>query len=109
MRFRGKLGAKGRDFLRGLVVAVVAGLFLAVSGAFGSGGAPLTQRLTYWIPMLVLGGLWGHACGAVITRFIDQDARPWAVTAALTAVISGPLTVGVWAATGLFFEGRLFP
>lgn len=109
MRFRGQLGAKGRDFLRGLVVAVVAGLFLAVSGAFGSGGAPLTQRLLYWIPMLVLGGLWGHACGALITRFIDQDARPWAVTAALTAIISGPLTVGVWAATGLFFEGRLFP
>ena len=46
---------------------------------------------------------------AAITRFIDQDARPWAVTAALTALITGPLTLRVWAATGLFFSGRLFP
>jgi DNA-binding LytR/AlgR family response regulator len=101
------LSGKARDFLRGLIVAVGAGGFLAISGAFGSGGAPLTQRLLYWIPLLVLGGLWGHVCGAFITRFIDPDARPWAATAALTAVITGPLTVGVWAATGFFFEGRL--
>ncbi|WP_447911327.1 LytTR family DNA-binding domain-containing protein [Brevundimonas bullata] len=105
----GLLNGKARDFLRGLVVAVGAGAFLAVSGAFGSNGASLTQRLFYWIPLLVLGGLWGHACGAFITRFIDPDARPWAATAALTAVITGPLTVGVWAATGLFFNQRLFP
>ena len=109
MRLPEGLSGKGRDFLRGLIVAVVAGGFLAVSGAFGSGDTPLTQRLAYWIPMLVIGGLWGHVCGAFVTRFIDQDARPWLVTAALTAVITGPLTLGVWAATGLFFSGRLFP
>ncbi|WEK57667.1 MAG: LytTR family DNA-binding domain-containing protein [Candidatus Brevundimonas phytovorans] len=109
MRLPEGLSGKGRDFLRGLIVAVVAGGFLAVSGAFGSGDTPLTQRLAYWIPLLVIGGLWGHVCGAFVTRFIDQDARPWAVTAALTAVITGPLTLGVWAATGLFFSGRLFP
>lgn len=103
------LQGKARDVLRGLIVAVVAGAFLAFSGAFGSGGTPLGQRLIYWIAMLVLGGLWGHVCGAVITRFIDPDARPWTTAATLTAVITGPLTVGVWAATGLFFNQRLFP
>ena len=103
------LSSKARDILRGLIVAVGAGAFLAISGAFGSGGAALTQRLLYWIPLLVLGGLWGHVCGAFITRFIDQDTRPWMTTAALTAVITGPLTVGVWAATGFFFDGRLLP
>lgn len=103
------LSGKARDFLRGLIVAVGAGAFLAISGAFGSGGASLTQRLFYWIPLLVLGGLWGHACGAFTTRFIDPDARPWAATAALTAVITGPLTIAVWAATGLFFNQRLLP
>ncbi|MFC5371871.1 LytTR family DNA-binding domain-containing protein [Brevundimonas faecalis] len=109
MRLPDMLKAKARDYLRGLIVAVVAGVFLAVSGAFGSGDTPLTQRLAYWISMLVVGGIWGHVCGAIVTRFIDQDARPWAVTAALTALITGPLTLGVWAATGLFFSGRLFP
>ncbi|WP_436356608.1 LytTR family DNA-binding domain-containing protein [Brevundimonas sp. CEF1] len=100
-------GSRRRDFLRGLVVAVGAGVFLALSGAFGSAGAPLTHRLAYWIPLMVLGGLWGHACGALVGRFIDVDARPWLATAALTLVITGPLTVAVWALTGLLFEGRL--
>ena len=104
-----RLNGKALDVLRGLIVAVGAGAFLAISGAFGSGGTPLGQRLLYWIPLLVLGGLWGHVCGALVTRFIDPDARPWTATTALTAVITGPLTVGVWAATGFFFEGRLPP
>lgn len=103
------LQGKARDIARGLIVAVGAGVFLAISGAFGSGGTPLGQRLIYWISMLVVGGFWGQACGALVTRFIDPDARPWAATAALTAVITGPLTIGVWAATGLFFNQRLFP
>ena len=55
---------KARDVMRGLIVAVVAGAFLAFSGAFGSGGTPLGQRLIYWIAMLVLGGL----CYAVFSR-----------------------------------------
>lgn len=109
MRFGGLFRGKARDFLRGLIVAVAAGTFLAISGAFESGGMPLTQRLTYWIPLLVLGGLWGHVCAALITRFVDPDARPWLTSAALTVVITGPLTVGIWAASGLFYEGRLFP
>ena len=109
MRFRGILGGKSPDFLRGLIVAVVAGVFLAVSGAFDSGDAPLTQRLLYWISMLVLGGLWGHLCAALITRFVDPDARPWLTSLALTVAITGPLTLGVWAATGFFFNGRLLP
>ena len=109
MPLTGLLKGKGRDVVRGLIVAFVAGAFLAFSGAFGSGGTPMGQRLIYWISMLVLGGLWGHVCGALITRFIDADARPWATAAILTAVITGPLTVGVWAATGLFFYQRLLP
>ena len=109
MPLAGLLKGKGRDVVRGLIVAFVAGAFLAFSGAFGSGGTPMGQRLIYWISMLVLGGLWGHVCGALVTRFIDADARPWATAAILTAVITGPLTVGVWAATGLFFYQRLLP
>lgn len=109
MRLASLLQGKGRDIARGLIVAFVAGAFLAFSGAFGSSGTPLGQRLIYWISMLVLGGLWGHVCGALVTRFIDPDARPWATAAILTAVITGPLTFGVWAATGLFFYQRLLP
>jgi DNA-binding LytR/AlgR family response regulator len=101
------LPPKVRDFLRGLIVAVAAGVFLALGGAFGSSGASLVQRLTYWIPLLVLGGLWGHVCSLLVERYVDVDARPWLAVAALTAVITGPLTLAVWALTGLMFEGRL--
>ncbi|MGX1586660.1 LytTR family DNA-binding domain-containing protein [Brevundimonas diminuta] len=100
-------GSQARDFLRGLAVAVGAGVFLALGGAFGSSGAPLAQRLVYWVPVLVVGGLWGHLCSLLVERFIDVDARPWLGAAALTLVITGPLTLMVWAMTGLMFEGRL--
>lgn len=100
-------GAGAHDFLRGLAVAVGAGVFLALGGAFGSSGAPLLQRLAYWVPVLVAGGLWGHVCSLLVERFVDLDARPWLGAAALTAVITGPLTVLIWALTGLLFEGRL--
>lgn len=102
-------GPAGRDLLRGLAVALGAGVFLALGGAFGSGGASLIQRLGYWIPLLVIGGLWGHACSLLVERFVDVDARPWLGAAVLTLVITGPLTLVVWALTGWMFEGRLRP
>ncbi|MBN9465716.1 LytTR family DNA-binding domain-containing protein [Brevundimonas sp.] len=101
--------AERRRFLRGLVVAVSGGVFLAVTGAFGSGGAPLLPRLAYWVLVMVIGGLWGHVCGMAVGRFVDVDERPWLAVAVLTAVITGPLSVVVWAATGLFFAHRLYP
>ena len=37
---------------RGLALAVIAGLFLALAGAFGTQAAPLWRRLLYWIPIM---------------------------------------------------------
>jgi len=98
-----------RTFLRGLIVAVLAGVFLAVTGAFGSAGASLPVRLAYWVLVMVLGGLWGHLCGVLVSRFIDSDERPWLSIALMVVIITGPLCVLVWAATGLFFAQRLYP
>ncbi|WP_395945171.1 LytTR family DNA-binding domain-containing protein [Brevundimonas sp.] len=98
-----------RTFLRGLVVAVLGGIFLATTGAFGSAGAPYGQRLIYWVVLMILGGLWGHLCGRLVTRFLDVDERPWLGVAVMTAVITGPMCAIVWAATGLFFNQRLYP
>ena len=98
-----------RTFLRGLVVAVLGGVFLATTGAFGTAGAPYVQRLAYWIIVMVLGGLWGHLCGMAVSRFIDVDERPWLAIVVMTVVITGPLSVIVWAATGLFFHQEFYP
>ncbi|RZJ17092.1 MAG: hypothetical protein EON91_10690 [Brevundimonas sp.] len=101
--------APWRDAARTAAVAVAIGGFLALAGAFGSGGASLTARLAYWIPMMLLGSVWGLASARLLERFVDLDDRPWLQVAALTLLISGPLSVIVWAVTGLVFTGRVYP
>ncbi|MBA4808504.1 LytTR family DNA-binding domain-containing protein [Brevundimonas sp.] len=98
-----------RTLLRGLVVAGLVGVFLAVTGAFGSIGAPFPERLAYWILVMVLGGLWGHLCSLGVGRFLNVDDRPWLTVAVMTGVITGPLCVIVWVTTGLFFNRALYP
>ncbi len=97
------------QLLRGLVVAGLGGVVLALTGTFQTGEAPLMQRLVYWIPIMLTGGLWGHLCSRLVDRVVAVDERPWLTVLALTVVISGPLTVVVWAATGLIFDGQLYP
>ena len=94
---------------RGLVVASAAGVVLAVSGAFGSYNAPLWIRLIYWVPMMLAGALWGHACSRLMDRWFDPDERPWLTVAGLTAAITGPVTLLVWSVTGMVFEQEVYP
>jgi DNA-binding LytR/AlgR family response regulator len=94
---------------RGLGLAALAGVVLALMGAFGSMEAPLGLRLVYWVPLMVAGGLWGHLCSRLVFRWVDPDERPWLAILALTAAISGPVSVLVWAVTGMVFEGEAYP
>lgn len=97
------------NLMRGFGIAVSAGVVLALTGAFGSDGAPLWLRFAYWIPMMIFGGLWGHLCSLLVQRWVDLDERPWLTVVALTLVISGPLAVVVWAVTGFVFGDGLMP
>ena len=90
-------------FLRGLALAGAGGVVLALVGAFGSIDAPLWLRLAYWVPILLVGALWGHVCSLFIERWIDMDERPWLAVAALTAGITGPVAGLVWSVTGRVF------
>lgn len=101
--------APWRDWARSAAVALAIGGFLALSGAFGSQDASLVARLAYWIPMMLLGSVWGLASARLLERFVDLDDRPWVQVIALTLLISGPLSVIVWAFTGLVFTGRVYP
>lgn len=96
-------------FGRGLFVASAAGTVLALTGAFDNGGVPLGLRLAYWIPLMIAGGLWGHAASRLLDRFIVLDERPWLTVALLTLIITGPVVVMVWGVTGLIFHGRPYP
>ena len=93
-----------RSLVRGVGVALAAGALLAFTGAFGMGGLPLWFRLTYWEPIMLVGAIWGHVCSQQVERFIDLDRRPWLMALALTAVISGPLSVMVWMISTLLFD-----
>lgn len=87
----------------GYVVSLVAGGFLAFSGAFGSDTAPLFKRLLYWVPLMLLGGAWGTFCAARVVRVEPCDGRPLLRGALLTLVIGVPFSLVVWFATSVFF------
>ena len=84
---------------RTLAVALAAGVFLAASGAFGSGGAPWQIRFPYWIGLMVGGTVLGGAMTSFVERRGGFEARPWLISAALALAMSVPMTVIVWAAT----------
>jgi DNA-binding LytR/AlgR family response regulator len=93
-----------RAFLRGIATALAAGALLALTEAFGMGGTSLLFRLSYWLPMMLIGATWGHLCSRMVEGRLDMDGRPWLAVVVLTLAISGPLAVMVWAVTGWFFD-----
>jgi DNA-binding LytR/AlgR family response regulator len=98
-----------RDLVRSLGVAAAAAIVLALSGAFNTGAAPLHERLIYWFMVMAAGSAWGMLCQRVLARRIELEERPWLHIAILTAIVAGPMCLFVWAATGLFFHGELYP
>lgn len=98
-----------RDLLRSLSVATAAALVLAISGAFGTGREPLHERLIYWAMLMAAGSAWGQLCQGYLRRSPYFDERPWLHVLVLTLLVAVPMCLFVWAATPLFFRGRLAP
>ena len=98
-----------RRLLKGVAIALAAGVILAFTGAFGMTGAGFGQRLIYWLPLMLVGAIWGHVCSHWLERWIDLDRKPWLGALALTAVISVPLTVVVWGYSVFLFEHGQHP
>lgn len=98
-----------KDLGRGVLIAAVAGVFLALSGAFVGGRSSLLLRLVYWVPLMIGGGLWGQVCGVLAARWVDPAERPWLTAAVTSLMMAGPMTLVVWAVTGWMFEGRPYP
>lgn len=98
-----------RSLLKGAAIALAAGVVLAFTNAFGMSGAMFSQRLIYWLPLMLVGAVWGHVCSRQLERWIDPDRRPWLAAFALTLAIGLPLTVVVWAYTLFWFEQGRHP
>ncbi len=94
--------AEARGWYRSLAVAVAAGLFLTFAGGFGTDGASLAVRLTYWMSLMVIGTVWG----ALVSGFFFRDGgrrtgHLWLDAFIAALVMSIPFTLVVWFATQL--------
>ncbi|MFJ6025289.1 LytTR family DNA-binding domain-containing protein [Brevundimonas sp. NPDC092305] len=96
-----------RSLLKGIGIALAAGVVLAFSQAFGMTSGTLGQRFAYWLPLMFVGAIWGHVCSRGVERWIDLDQRPWLGALALTTLMSGPLSIVVWAWTGWLYDRNL--
>ena len=93
-----------RGWIRGAAVAVISGLFLTFSGAFGTDDAPLAVRLAYWMTLMALGYAWG----AFVAGYVFRDGRwrtghRWLGVAVAALAMSIPFTGVVWFASRLMF------
>ncbi|MDG2528349.1 LytTR family DNA-binding domain-containing protein [Caulobacter endophyticus] len=88
---------------RGILVAGVAGLFLAFAGAFGTSAAPLWIRVIYWLVLCWSGAAAGAAVGAVVQNSGLTERRPFVGGAVITLGVALPGTLYVWAMSSLMF------
>ncbi len=102
-------GQRDPTVIRGVVIAVLAGVVMALTGAFGTGSAPLWLRLVYWAPMMLAGGVWAHLSSRLLDRFIALDERPWLTVFLLSVTATGPIVLMVWGLTGWILAGRPYP
>jgi hypothetical protein len=95
-------------WLRGGIIMVVAAIFLAAGGAFGSNTAPLLARYPYWLGLMFLGWIWGVA----VSRFFFRDrwtrSTTWLRVIASSLVIAVPFSVVV-AVVGHYALGEHYP
>lgn len=88
-----------RAWLRGLTVVAVAAFFLTLSGAFGTGDAPLPLRAAYWALLMGAGHLWGGLVARHVFR--RWGGWRWLAVAIASVLMATPFTLVVWATSRL--------
>lgn len=96
-------------FLRSFLVAVIAGGFLAFSGAFGMDDMTLARRFAYWIPLMAAGTLWGSAAARLVFGADPDGSRMIARILAAGLLIGIPFTGVVWITNNLFMGSQIGP
>jgi hypothetical protein len=90
-----------RNWARNLGIAAVVGVFLAFVGALNTGELPMAQRLIYWVPLMVVGGLFGQAMSMLVAKIPHARVNLWVFGAILSVAIAAPATFVVWGYTSL--------
>lgn len=97
-------GLRDARHLRGLVIAALAGVFMAAVGAFGSGEAPVLIRYAYWITVMLTGALGGLVVSVLVDRGGWYDDRPALQGVLIAVTLTVPLTLVIWLITAFAFH-----
>ena len=98
-----------KEARRGVLVSAVAGLFLALMGAFGTHVVPFGTRVAYWVGLCVAGAVVGTAVSRLIGQDGRADERPWLYGALTVLGVTLPFTGVVWLVSELTFHGHMRP
>ncbi|MGD9968590.1 MAG: LytTR family DNA-binding domain-containing protein [Hyphomonadaceae bacterium] len=69
----------------------------------------MTTRLLYWVPLMMAGGVLGHAMALLVTRIPQARVNLWVFGAILSLAIAAPATFAVWGYTSLIFGAWMPP
>lgn len=93
-----------KGWLRGLIIALAAGTFLAFGGAFGSADAKLPVRLVYWLGLMIVGWIWGGFVSRAFFRRPGESRSLWLRVLILSLTLSVPYSIVV-AVVGIYAMG----
>ncbi len=94
----------GRSHGLSFILATIAGLFMTITGALGTGEAPLWVRVAFWLTVMNSGSLIGMSVSSGVRAWGRLNASPWIEGLAVATGIAIPLTLIVTAARSLFFS-----
>ena len=97
----------GDDWSRTLLVVILVGGVLALSGAFHTADLPLGGRFAYWLSLVVLGAVLGRVSGRLIIPQPWWETRPVTVVSLMILVIGLPMTLVACLADNWIHRGRL--
>ncbi len=92
---------------RGLGIAAAAGVFLALTNAFGA-TTDLWLRLVYWVVLMIVAGLWAEVCMRTVRRLPGMAASLPARVVVSVRANGLPVTLVVWGVTGWIFYGQAY-
>jgi DNA-binding LytR/AlgR family response regulator len=95
--------AARRPFRRGLGIAAIAAVFMAIIGALGTDAAALPVRLSYWLAVMLAGSALGSLVTFAVRSWGRLRRNLLAEGALVAAAISLPLTAVVIVAGQLAF------
>jgi hypothetical protein len=94
-------------YRRSLMILLLAAILMTITGAFGTGAAPLVQRLPYWLAVMGAALLLGIGASAGIRAWGALANRPLIEGGVISLLIALPLTLTVNGLSHLFLGGGL--